>query len=394
MGTDVTTGASFQTHTFGTKVFTNATHAKFEIVLSMKLAELGWIAIGHGTRMSNSRMMIMWPAVDATENEKWILSYRSATGHIIPKSIQVPEIETPLEILQLTAFNHSNVAFSFTRPLLITASDRLQRKPGQAFVWAISSSRPSEDNPKGSLLYHDLGYGTVTLNLGQQILPDGTIKPETNSLQDLTHSYRHDGLITVHATVLSLAWIICAPAAILSARFMRSRSSEWIRVHLILHTLTVLLTLIGVICASVAVGAGSHFDSHQKKMGFMVVIAMLFQVVEGYAIHAYANKFRPCRPLQNWLHILFGCSLVLLSWFTVIFGIKEWEMQGRGTPIAVTVIMGLTIGIALFLYFLGLFRTWKGQENCESESCGIQSMVGISKPKTPERFDVSLDKVH
>lgn len=388
---DDLTGGSFQTKTFSASVLTNTTHAKIDFVLRIPRSRLGWIAIGHGTRMSNSRMMITWPVGEKDEENGWVISYRSATGHMLPKSLRISEKETLLKINQTNANNDSTVSFNFIRPLILGPSDTLSRKPAQRFVWAVSSSRPLGMESDGRILYHDLGYGRVNLNLNEKLLPNGTIRSETESLRDLTHSYRHDGLITVHATVLSVAWIFCAPAAVLSARFMRANSSRWVKIHWILHTFTVIFTLIGIICAAFAVGAGSHLDSHQKKMGFFVVVGMLFQVFEGYAIHTFSKKSDTRRALQNWLHIIFGCSLIILSWATIVSGIKEWEAQGRGTPVSVSVIMGLAVGLALVLYAMGLFRTKRDQNKSESEK-KILPMIGISSLNLDDGLDSSLEK--
>ncbi|EGG06411.1 uncharacterized protein MELLADRAFT_106709 [Melampsora larici-populina 98AG31] len=391
VGQDAVTGASFQTSTFTASVLTNTTHAKIDFVLIIPQSKLGWIAIGHGTRMSNSRMMIIWPVGEPDEEKGWVISYRSTTGHILPKSLRISEEEPLLKIHQSKSVKKSTVSFNFIRPLSLGPSDTLRRKPAQEFVWAVSSLRPPGMESNGRILYHDLGYGLVNLNLDETLLPNGTIRSETYSLRDLTHSYRHDGLITVHATVLSVAWIFCAPAAVLSARFMRASSLEWVKIHWILQIFTVLLTLIGIICAACAVGSGSHFDSHQKKMGFFVVIGMLFQVLEGYIIHAFSKKSETKRALKNWLHIIFGCSLILLSWATIVSGIEEWEAQGRGTPVSVSVIMGLMMGLALFLYAMRLWRTRQDQDKSEGDK-QIQSMIEISHLDVDGRFDSSLEK--
>ncbi|KAH9813589.1 hypothetical protein DFH28DRAFT_1170471 [Melampsora americana] len=397
---DNLTGASFQTELFSASVVTNTTHAKIEFVLRISQSQLGWISIGHGTRMSNSRMMIIWPV---TVNEKveerrdWMISYRSATGHMIPKSLSRSEKEFRLKINQSSSMKNPSTSFNFIRPLILDPLDRLSREPAQEFVWAVSSLRPLGREPDGRISYHDLGYGLVKLNLDERLFPNRTIRSETDSLRDLTHSYRHDGLITVHATLLSIAWIICSPAAVLSARLMRSNSSSsssssrWVKVHWILNTFTFIFTFIGLICANFAVGVGSHFDSHQKKLGFLVGFGMLFQVLEGYLIHSVFKKIESKRALKNWFHIIFGSSLILLSWITIFFGIKEWETQGRGTPLSVSVIMGFTMGLTLFLYAIGLFRQRQSPEKSKGEKI-VHSMIEISSLDLNDGFQSSFGK--
>lgn len=95
---------------------------------------------------------------------------------------------------------------------------------------------------------------------------------------------------------------------------------------------------------------------------------------------------------QNWLHIIFGFSLVLLSWFTIVFGIKEWEMQGRGTPVAVSVIMGLAMGTALFLYLWGVLRTPQSKGNLASQSRLGQEAVVVYDAKPSVRAHSSLEQ--
>lgn len=139
---------------------------------------------------------ILWPGNDDSEDEHWITSYRTATGHIIPTPVPPPDVAATFTVHRIDSTNLVQTSLLLTRPLSVSALDTLARAPEQKFVWAISSLRPPANPSTEAIMYHDMGYGTATLNLGKEISPSGVT--ETRSVRDLTRSYRHDGLITVH----------------------------------------------------------------------------------------------------------------------------------------------------------------------------------------------------
>ncbi|MBW0503967.1 hypothetical protein O181_043682 [Austropuccinia psidii MF-1] len=331
------TASKFATSLFNAAVFLNETHAIFKLTFSILPSELGWFSVGHGTRMSNSRMMILWPTRGFMGQYDWRTAYCKSSGHTLPTLVPRSEADSSKIIVESKNPEDSLHAIIVTRPLVLSTSDILQKAPGQRLVWAMSSTPPDSVNGSFGLNFHDKGHGTMNLDLSIPTLPDGSPSIGEARVEELIHSKKHDILITLHATFLTIAWVLCAPAAIILARYLRDTSPNWVRVHWILQTLTVLLTFAGIACAAIAVGLGSHCDTPQKQMGLSVVIGMTAQAVEGSIIHRIRKrsheKSSPAkRPLINTLHSIFGRLLTVFAWVTIAFGIKEWEFLGRSTP--------------------------------------------------------------
>ncbi|PLW55137.1 hypothetical protein PCANC_05300 [Puccinia coronata f. sp. avenae] len=366
--------STFTTSLFNATIFFNSTHAVFNVTFGLPSSEVGWFSIGHGTTMSNSRMMIMWPLQQDNHNIRWMKAYCKASGHALPTPIFSSQIDS-VRVEGSEAKYDSNRTIptvTYIRPLVLSDVDTFRKDSDQRVVWAMSSVPPNIDDGTLGLQFHDKGYGTVRLDFSQQKpLVDGLFRSTASGVNESKHSKKHDTLITLHATFLSIAWGMVAPLAIVLSRFLRQKeSSKWIQVHWILQLINVLLTIVGTLCAVFAVGSGSHRDTFQKRLGFFVVICMLFQASAGYFIHRSANKPRndkddlqATRAIGKQLHKLSGYLLIVTAWATIVFGIKEWEFLGRGTPLSVSVLIGITCSLSVILYVFLIIREKYGDEN-------------------------------
>jgi hypothetical protein len=66
--------------------------------------------------------------------------------------------------------------------------------------------------------------------------------------------------------------------------------------------------------------------------------------------------------IANRIHKAGGCILVIIAWVTIVFGIKEWEFLGRGTPISVSILIGITCSLSAILYAALIVREKYGDE--------------------------------
>ncbi|EFP87336.2 hypothetical protein PGT21_022301 [Puccinia graminis f. sp. tritici] len=357
--------STLTTTLFNATIFFNSTHAVFNVRFGLPLSEVGWFSIGHGTTMSNSRMMIMWPLHQDYGKIQWMKAYCKASGHALPTPILSSQIDSVrVEGSEANQSNHTLPSVKYTRPLALSNVDTFQRATDQRLVWAMSSVPPKIDDGTLGLEFHDKGYGTAILNFVSPDMVDGLVRSSASGSKELKHSKRHDTLITLHATFLSISWGMISPLAIVLARFLRQKGSEkWIQVHMILQLINVIFNIIGILCAVFAVGSGSHRDTFQKLLGFFVFICMLAQASGGYFIHRLANKPRsdqddlqPRRSIANRIHKAGGCILVMIAWVTIVLGIKEWEFLGRGTPISVSILIGITCSLSAILYAALIIR--------------------------------------
>ncbi|KAJ4490034.1 hypothetical protein J3R30DRAFT_3399475 [Lentinula aciculospora] len=193
----------------------------------------------------------------------------------------------------------------------------------------------------------------------------------------------HDTLIIAHAVLASIATLITAPAAILVARYFRSRT-WWFRAHVVLQAFTVVFTIMFFTLSAVAVASGGHGtqfvgpkkDPHHD-LGLSVAILLWVEAIFGIAAHythtahsATSGAFPTIKakksPLRH-LHAWYGIFVAGLLYAGMKTGIDEWNMVAdsgtlvpNGIQIAFWVIFSLEIAAYVIGWFLEAFR---GQRN-------------------------------
>ncbi|KAI9614448.1 hypothetical protein H4Q26_009604 [Puccinia striiformis f. sp. tritici PST-130] len=174
--------STITTSLFNATILFNSTHAVFNVNFGLPHDEIGWFSIGHGTTMSNSRMMIMWPLKQNDGNVQWMKAYCKASGHALPTTILSPHIDS----VRIEGSQANQM--TYTRPLMLSDVDTFQRDVDQRVVWAMSSVLPNID--------------------------DGSLGSSAVGVNEHVHSKRHDTLITLHATFLAISWGMIAPLAL------------------------------------------------------------------------------------------------------------------------------------------------------------------------------------
>lgn len=76
-------------------------------------------------------------------------------------------------------------------------------------------------------------------------------------------------------------------------------------------------------------GVGSreerHFDSIHTRLGLVLFIILCVQVILGSLIHALYRSNRRYRPVQNYVHAVFGIVLFALAIWTIHEGFEIWD---------------------------------------------------------------------
>lgn len=146
----------------------------------------------------------------------------------------------------------------------------------------------------------------------------------------------------------SIAALITAPAAILIARYFRSRA-WWFKAHLILQGLTVLCVVIAFVLSAVAVSSGGHgtqFTGPKKDphhdLGLSVFVLLFAEAIFGVAAHYTSSeqsttdgafptiraKKSPLRHLHSW----YGIFVAGVLYAGIRSGITEWnKVSDSGT---------------------------------------------------------------
>lgn len=153
---------------------------------------------------------------------------------------------------------------------------------------------------------------------------------------------------TFIAVFACIAALITAPAALLIARYFRSRA-WWFKAHLILQSLTVGCVFILFVLSTVAVSSGGHgtqFTGLKKDphhdLGLSIFILLFMEAIFGIAAHYTSSKqsttygafptIRAKKSLLRHLHLWYGIVVAGALYAAIKSGITEWnEVSDSGT---------------------------------------------------------------
>ncbi|GAA5965103.1 hypothetical protein JCM3765_004858 [Sporobolomyces pararoseus] len=361
------TGEQVQLRPYSLALLANKTHVQATFNVSKSYDEVGWIALGLGTSMSDSAMVILWPTSDS---RSWVISHRTAGGHVKPDASTtsstlgrwnlVPSLTTldtqPNYTLVTIVRTLSLPKNQAIYPAARTKYANLSKSKGQNLIVAASSRRPPTDDEGSMMTMHDPGmFGMLQIDLSQKWIEPGTSSSERTEAEHGTESAgwtKFDKIIAVHAAFAMLTWLLIAPTAVLIARLGRA-TGIWFKWHSRIQffatfPLTLLTMSLGL-AAALTMGSASRLDLH-KTFGIVMGLLLIFQLSLGQLSHL--SHFTPSRsssrPFSRVFHILVGVSILPLSWATIFFGIEEWREHSLVAP-GLWLEIVYVIGIILFL---------------------------------------------
>ncbi|KAK7448859.1 AdoMet-homocysteine methyltransferase [Stygiomarasmius scandens] len=321
--------------------------------------ELGWMAIGFGTQMTGSPMVIMWSNSDDTIT----LSQREASGEFEPSVVSNPDkVATLLESASSTSGSGSDIKFTFSIP-----SDGSTR---QNIIWALSSTNPGDSAIDASLTQH-LDSGPLSFDLSGGST-SGSVEIPLLSYQKL---------IVAHALLCVFGFLFFLPAGALLARYLRTFSPTWYTGHWIAQfgiagPIIIVGFALGV--RSVSSAGAPHLDDGHKKKGVAIFVLYLFQCALGAIIHFFKPRRNTGRPPQNYIHAILGLLVIGLALFQVRDGYREeWPETTRRDPLpkGVDVVWYIWVVLLPVLYAVGLAFLPK-QYKQEAESRGKMPPTG------------------
>ncbi|GAA6060231.1 hypothetical protein JCM10212_003471 [Sporobolomyces blumeae] len=195
----VVTGQVLDLAPFTLSVVTNATDALVSFNVSQPIDEIGWIAVGLGTQMGDSAMVILWPTTSSTSgpssstesaSNNWIVSHRTAGGHFQPDfdpstlSVESAARWSIVDSLSsdLSSASSSNTIVTLRRRLVVPLAPALEVYPKSRtrylnlsttdeknkVIYAASSERPPYDEQGSTMRMHDPKmFGAVEVDLTQ-----------------------------------------------------------------------------------------------------------------------------------------------------------------------------------------------------------------------------------
>jgi len=139
-----------------------------------------------------------------------------------------------------------------------------------------------------------------------------------------------------HAILCIVGFLIILPIGVLVPRLTRTLPYKWFYVHWFIQ-LAVGLPIIVTgwslgYKANLSLGT-PHFQDTHEAIGLALLILYLTQLVIGASVHffKFPTRFRGHRAPHNYLHVLLGIAIIILSEFTSHYGLYiEWDLITGG----------------------------------------------------------------
>ncbi|KAJ1018537.1 hypothetical protein NDA16_004819 [Ustilago loliicola] len=338
-------------------------------------APIGWYAVGTGSKMAGSNMMIGW--VDTTG--KVVMSQRTAPGHDDPTT-SISALAANLEH-KFSFSNSSGTVWAWSFPL--SASDRAPTST-TPFIWANNKNDNPASSTTASIRRHT-AYGVFNLDLIKPYDPSSSsssdsgssssLKPGSNTGSQNQSSRilnRRNNIIIAHMVMMIIAWFLLVPAGILIGRYGRT-FFKWFPVHRAVMGAAFLFVLLGFIIIVAQTSSGDeHFSSTHAKTGLAIIIIMVLQGVLGLVGHK-TKRFNPSRIV----HVVIGLGVTMLAVWNSTEGLSLWSW---GVPQWAGWILWIWAGLLALAYLGGLallprdLRQWRADQNGSQEK---QNMLGL-----------------
>ncbi|KAF8831523.1 hypothetical protein HHX47_DHR1000815 [Lentinula edodes] len=238
----------------GYLVCVNATvhHDTVTYQMTARKEKMGWLALGFGRRMAGSDMVVMW----RNEDDSLTISHRHGYDHTEPVVVEEPLRIAFLPMLQPTVWvfkPEKNASF-------------------EQLIWAYGMTRPASPDPH-TTIYGHYAAGMLLLNLEKDISvtsPEGSLDDTTSSpviSQDPLFYSTHELVVLAHGFLIAIGMLVLLPAGALVARWTRTYSEKWFKIHKTLNYVIALpIILVGWTLGPFVVfnARATHFsDAHQ-----------------------------------------------------------------------------------------------------------------------------------
>ncbi|KIP06003.1 hypothetical protein PHLGIDRAFT_478785 [Phlebiopsis gigantea 11061_1 CR5-6] len=392
------------------------------------LNQLGWMAIGFGTSMNNTPVVVMWPNEDGSVT----LSQRLATGHVEPHPDPSPSrVATVSNHMDITSDTSPILAFDMTN-----TGDSVQ-----SLIWAFGVTSPNSTDPSADIEQH-LDAGTFSLDLsktgdgdddggdddgksststpsssatstsGSSSLPVSSASTSSSSIQtSSSHSSstttasssfstsaqssavpafssssqeNHHTILAAHALLCFLGFAVVLPLAAVIARWGRTTTNHWFRAHWITIVALGLPTMLpGWALGLVLVSRERHkhvVNEHQI-VGVVIFSLCLLQMSVGTFIRWRSSLHaKQAHPPRNVVHILLGLIIIALALYETFTGISHTMLLSSTTKKMLTIGCALWTIAVVAAYLTGLTRL---RRQLDQERLGWHLPVP-SRPRSPQ----------
>ncbi|KAL1412953.1 hypothetical protein Q8F55_000702 [Vanrija albida] len=328
--------------------------------------KLGWLAIGFGSYMPNTPLVIVWPNADGSVT----LSQRQASDHVMPTRVDAPPRIATLDSAASFA-NSSTSSFSFSVPTADAGANET------TIIWAVSETNPASSDPGAMLIKHTWSGPTSVHMLapwpGPRVMQGGRgVWTKTTKMNG-----RPTFALIAHVTCGLLATLLVLPGGVVVPRITRGLTTTrwWFRFHAVNQGLFAVALI--AVAFGLAMSFGGKIDSNHRKCGVALFSLALLQTLLGLVAHFYrpGHRVRPYtfetkrgRGPSNFIHVAVGIVIVCVGWATSWYGFtSEWTYRGHGpTPYGLRYGWGVIVALWLGLYVFGIIFFLPRQLRIES----------------------------
>jgi len=316
------------------------------VLSSLGKRTLGWMGMGFGRAMAGSPMVIMW-----ADAGRVILSQRTAPREVMPTVDPNPP-RVAILADSLTSIAGDSSSFGFTIPA------NGDTKPYVIFSYGIDP--PGSSAVDATLLMH-YEFQSAQFDLSGSSTPtsSGAGTTPTGNTSDNVPLLSYQRMIVAHGIFCAVGFLLFLPAGALLARYFRTFTSTWFTGHWVAQFAVAGPTIIvGIALGFQSVKTGKlQFDSDHKKLGIVILVLYVSQIVLGAVIHWVKPRNKTRRPIQNYVHGVVGVLIIALAMYQVYNGFTlEWpKATGRGSaPGGVSISFYVWISLIAVSYFAGL----------------------------------------
>jgi hypothetical protein len=304
----------------------------------------GWAGLGLGSTMRNADMYIFWRN---SAGDGYTVSRRISDGVLMPKynedmgQISVSPLDVPSP-------DWAQLSVSFSLPI----SDNLSGKTD--FIFAHSNfSVETPDSPQSTFSKHNkkgiisgIDFLSKNTTLSNADFNENDFNESVNG--DKTHL-----IIQIHGILMLFAWSISPFIGIFVARYLkRTLGVWWYRIHVFLmffvtggFTLSA-FALIYSFSQAPLLYSGTH-----GKMGLIIIMIMILQIILGFICNALWSKARVTIPWYDKAHWWIGRMVTILGIINVSFGIKLYtQMYDEPEAVLYAYWICIVIGVAVLIF--------------------------------------------
>ncbi|KAI0747891.1 hypothetical protein C8Q80DRAFT_701525 [Daedaleopsis nitida] len=311
------------------------------------------MAIGFGSHMANTPMVIVWQGPDGNT----ILSQRQASSLVEPQPVTDPPrlARTPHRV-NPTSNVSSILAFDMPR-----TNDTVQ-----PLIWAFGITTP-DASPTATIEQH-LDAGTFSLNLTKElVIASNVLSSSVSSPSSSTGSStatsgspllsqsstpsasaartsRTSGLLVAHAVLSAAGFLIVLPLGTLLARWSRVFTPKWFTAHWFINVvLGIPLICLGWALGPLAVAqqSGEHVVTAHQICGVVLFVLYIIEVALGTLVHLRRPKQGPSHPPRNVIHVVVGLAVFGLSIYETINGVnRDPSVTGVSQSVVVAICIG------------------------------------------------------